>query len=154
MTRFALLLIFALLSRVAPAQKPFVDPTGTYTLKGDIARHRIIGHSGEIRVKLLGSRQVALSFYINKGYPDYSAGSFTDTVSYAENMARWTPPDHPEYTLIISFSAKEAETMQLFDGEEPRSSFGEDVMVSAVFEKSSSDVPVIKDLSAHGVVRS
>jgi hypothetical protein len=44
--------------------------------------------------------------------------------------------------------------MQLFDGDEPRSSFGENVMVSAVFEKSSNDVPVIQDLSAHGIVRS
>lgn len=150
MLRLPILILFALTSPAAFAQKPFVDPTGTYTLKGDIARHRIIGHSGEIRVKLLGSGKVAVSFYINKGYPDYSAGSFTDTLSYKQNVARWTPTDHPDYTILISFSPKEAETMQLFDGEEPRSSFGQNVMVSAVFEKSSSEVPVIQDLSVHG----
>ncbi|MDP4150551.1 MAG: hypothetical protein Q8927_06590 [Bacteroidota bacterium] len=154
MQRPILLLLFACLSGSSFAQKPFVDPTGTYTLKGDIANHQILGHSGEIRVKLLGSGRVAVSLYINKGYPEYSAATFTDTLAYDQNVARWTPADHPEYTVLIAFSRKEAETMQLFDGEEPRSSFGENVMVSAVFEKSSNEIPVIQDLSAHGITRS
>jgi hypothetical protein len=129
----------------------FVDPTGTYVLKGEITKNKIMGHSGEIRVKLLESSKVAVSFYINKGYPDYAAGSFTDTLLYRENEARWTPSAFPDYTILIAFKPRAAETMQLFDGEEPRSSFGQGVMVSAVFEKSSDDEPIIQDLSAHGI---
>jgi hypothetical protein len=129
----------------------FVDPTGTYLLKGEITKNRIMGHSGEIRVKLLTSGKVAVSFYINKGYPDYAVGSFTDTLRYEENEARWTPSTFPGYTILIAFKPRAAETMQLFEGEEPRSSFGQGVMVSALFEKSSDDEPIIQDLSTHGI---
>jgi hypothetical protein len=128
----------------------FVDPTGTYLLKGEITKNKIMGHSGEIRVKLLSSKKAAVSFYINKGYPDYAAGSFTDTLHYEENEVRWTPSAFPEYSILIAFKPREAETMQLFDGQDPRSSFGQGVMISAVFEKYSDDAPIIQDLSAHG----
>jgi hypothetical protein len=128
----------------------FVDPTGTYILKGSVAKNRVVGHSGEIRVKLIDSGRVALSFYINRGYPDYEAGSFTDTLRYTENQAWWTPSADPDYTVVFSFKPRAAETTQLFNGNEPRSDFGDGVMVSAVFLKYSSESPIIQDLSARG----
>jgi hypothetical protein len=126
----------------------FVDPTGTYILKGSVAKNRVMGHSGEIRVKLLDPGRVAVSFYINRGYPDYEAGSFTDTLPYTTNQARWTPSEDPGYTVVFSFKPRAAETIQLFSGNEARSDFADGVMVSAVFLKYSDAAPIIQDLSA------
>jgi hypothetical protein len=47
----------------------FVNPTGTYILKGEVKNSKIIGHYGELRVCLLDSSTIALCFFVNKGYP-------------------------------------------------------------------------------------
>src|SRR5580700_2928717 len=69
----------------------FIDPTGTYILKGTVKKNTIIGHSGEIRVKLLQLNRIALCFYINSGYPDYASGAFMDTLVYEDNLAKYNP---------------------------------------------------------------
>jgi hypothetical protein len=149
MKRVIMLLIF-FHHTSPPTFDQFVDPTGTYILKGSVAKNRVIGHSGEIRVKLLDPGRVAVSFYINRGYPDYAAGSFIDTLPYTTNQARWTPSGDPAYTVVFSFRPRVAETIQLFNGNEARSEFADGVMVSAIFLKYSNEAPIIQDLSARG----
>jgi len=128
----------------------FIDPTGTYILKGEVQKNKIISHSGEIRVKLLDNGKVAISFYINKGYPGYESVSFVDTLPYADNLAKYNPAAYADCTIIFAFSNKDAEIQQVYT--DPQSGcFGKDILISTFFKKSSSDKPVIQDLSAHGV---
>ena len=63
----------------------FIDPTGTYLLKGEVKKNKIVGHSGEFRVRLLNANTVAMCLYLNKGEPGYESGFFTrDTLCIME----------------------------------------------------------------------
>jgi len=131
----------------------FIDPTGTYTLTGTVRKNRVMGHSGEIRVVLLDSSRVAISFYINKGYPNYEAGSMIDTLKYNDGMARYTPACDSTCTIIFWFSDKTMELRGLYSNPHSSCGFATGVMTAAIFQKTSADRPVIQDLSAHGIVR-
>src|SRR6516165_8451729 len=88
----SLLILSTIICQLLPGRaqlSEFIDPTGTYILKGEVQKNRIMGHSGEIRAKLLDQNKVALCFYINDGYPDYNAASFMDTLPYEDNTARY-----------------------------------------------------------------
>jgi hypothetical protein len=129
----------------------FIDPTGTYILKGATSKNKVVGHSGEIRIKLLGKDRVAMSFYINKGYPGYESGSFLDTLLYNDdNEAVYTPAKDPGCAFLFYFSANSAETLQVLSNPESGCGFGKGVMASARFEKYSGEAPIIQDLSARG----
>src|ERR1700743_1347775 len=69
----------------------FLDPTGTYMLKGAVRNNQIVGYSGEIRAKLLQPDRIALCLYVNKGYPGYESGALLDTISYDDNRATYLP---------------------------------------------------------------
>jgi hypothetical protein len=60
----------------------FINPTGTYLEKGEIKNSKIIGHSGELRVRLLDSSTIALCFFANKGYPGYESRPMILPVSF------------------------------------------------------------------------
>jgi len=131
----------------------FIDPTGTYTLTGTVKRNRVMGHSGELRVELLDdSTKVAISFYMNKGYPNYESGSFTDTLKYNEDMARYTPSCDSTCTMIFWFTDKTMELRGLYTNPNSSCGFAIGVMKAAIFQKTSWNRPIIQDLSAHGVV--
>jgi len=153
-----LLLLSFVLMGTSPSpghrQRPlFLDPTGTYILKGTVEKNRIMGHSGEIRVKLLDPRKVAMSFYINKGYPGYESGAFTDTLLYDDcNQAWYRPSKDPGCTIIFVFKDWNAEAMKLLDDPRTGCGFGNGVLEAAVFKKFSSEAPMIQDLSGHGVL--
>ncbi len=128
----------------------FIDPTGTYILKGEVKNNRIISNSGEIRARLLDNGKVAVCFYINKGYPGYESASFIDTLKYTDNKTRYTPASDAECVIVFSFSPVAAEISQIYS--DPQGcAFGRGILVSAVFKKTSDDKPVIQDLSAHGI---
>jgi len=131
----------------------FVDPTGTYTLTGTVRKNRVMGHSGEVRVVLLDSSRVAISFYINKGYPNYEAGSMIDTLKYNEDIARYTPSCDSTCTIIFWFTDKTMELRGLYSNPHSGCGFATGVMTAAIFIKTSRDKPVIQDLSAHGIVK-
>lgn len=130
----------------------FINPTGTYTLAGQVKRNQVIGHSGEIRVELLDSDRIAIACYINKGYPNYEAGSIVDTIPYDENVARYHPSCDSTCTIIFRFYPKTVELMGLYSDPHSSCGFATGVMTAAVFAKTSWDRPVIQDLSAHGIV--
>ena len=150
MKKLLLLLSFAAFG-FTRTNNEFVNPTGTYILKGNVQKNRIVTHSGEIRVKLLTRHKVAICFYINKGYPGYEAVSFMDTLTYDDNyFVRYKPAPNADCTVLFSFNNKNAEIQQVYS--DPVSGcFKNDVLISAIFKKFSSEEPVIQDLSVHGV---
>jgi hypothetical protein len=128
----------------------FIDPTGTYVLRGDVKKNNITGHHGEIRVRLLNKKTAAFCFYISNGYPKFLSGAFLDTVDYEDNRFLFRPAKDSGCALILTFSLRDVDIMEvLYD---PRSACGlaPGVMEAATFQKLSSEVPVIQDLSARG----
>jgi hypothetical protein len=142
--------IFLFVFKIFFGSDDFLDPTGTYILKAEVKNHRIVGHSGEIRVKLLDRTHLAISFYITRGYPNYESGAFMDTLPYKNNIARYTPTSDPQCNILILFSRGNAEIQQVYSDPTCHCGFGEGILVSAYFEKSSGDMPIIQDLSGHG----
>src|SRR5882757_915084 len=101
----------------------FINPTGTYRLAGNVKKNHVLGHSGELRAELLDSSKIAISFSINKGYPNYESGSMTDTLFYDENMARYTPACDSSCTIIFWFTPNAVELKELFTAD-PHSGCG------------------------------
>jgi hypothetical protein len=144
-------LTFSLLSGGHILDSPaFIDPTGTYILKGEVKNSKIISHYGEIRVRLLDSNTVALCFYINKGYPGYESGSLVDTLRYEENRATYHPANDSSCAIYFAFDWRSAAISKELSDPHSGCGFRPDVMVPAVFDKTSSEIPVIQDLSQHG----
>jgi hypothetical protein len=129
----------------------FINPTGTYILKGEVKNNRIISTSGEIRIKLLDSAMLVICFYMTKGYPGYESASFLDTLVYDDNKAKYFPKKDSGCSIIFSFNYGTVEISQIYSDPQSGCGFARGVLASAVFEKSSNDKPVIQDLSAHGI---
>lgn len=149
MKHLLLILIIGGYSFIPTVSSPkFIDPTGTYILKGETRKNRIVSHSGEIRIKLLDSQTVAMSFFICKGYPGYEKGSFVDTLAYENNRVLYHPAQDGGCTVSFWFDGESASTEQYFTDPTSPCGFAKGVMIAASFEKKSSETPVIQDLSA------
>lgn len=146
-----LLLSFLFLSRGPFDNNPdFINPTGTYLLKGEVKNSKIVGHYGELRVRLLDTNRIALSYYVNKGYPNYEFGSIMDTLHYEENRAVFKPGNDSSCALYFAFDLRSVEVIKSESNPQSACGFGPGVITPAVLTKTSSDVPVIQDLSRHG----
>ena len=124
-----------------------IDPTGTYLLKGLVKRNNIIGHFGEIRVRLLDDRTVAFCLYINNGYPQYASAAILDTLAYADDIVHYRPGNDSTCSLVLSFHERTVELMEVFLDPRSGCGFAPGVMAPAIFDKTSSEIPVIQDLS-------
>lgn len=144
-------LYFSRLFSPADLHPEFIDPTGTYVLMGTVKKNRITGHSGEIRVLLLDSERIALCFYLTKGYPGYESGSFMDTLPYDGSYTHYTLKKDTTCTILFYFYRNKVEIMPTYSDPYSGGGFANGVLISAVFEKSSADKPVIQDLSARGI---
>jgi hypothetical protein len=144
---FSLCCLFFTSGRPALSGSSIINPTGTYILKGNIRGNRIMGHFGEIRVKLLTTTKIAICFYINTGYPDYHSGSFLDTLAYQDDLATYLPRQSSGCSILFCFAIKEVETQQIFTDPRSNCGFGTGVMASTIFNKYSMEIPVIQDLS-------
>lgn len=133
-----------------PSPIPYVDPTGTYIIKGTLRNGQITGYFGEIRVKLIDSSSIAVAFYVNNGYPLYRSGAFIDTIAYAENQAIYAAAPDSSCEVILKFSRTGVDLSQYYS--DPHSTCGFSAGVSAVgfIRKSSSRPPIIRDLSRDG----
>ncbi|HTR31197.1 MAG TPA: hypothetical protein VMH27_18125 [Puia sp.] len=128
----------------------FINPTGTYLLKGEVKNSKIIGHYGELRVRLMDTNRVALSYYVNKGYPGYESGSFIDTLYYEDNRAIYKPINDSSCAIYFVFQDRSVEISQEVADLHSGCGFGPGVMIPAILEKTSSEIPVIQDMSPHG----
>ena len=133
-----------------PDRTAFVNPTGTYLQKGEVKKGRIVGHYGELRIRLLDTGTVALSFYVNKGYPNYEFGSLMDTLRYENNRAIYKPANDSSCAIYFSFELRSATISQVLTDPHSGCGFSPGVIIPAIFEKTSSDIPVIQDQSPHG----
>ena len=128
----------------------FINPTGTYLLKGEVKNGRIIGHYGELRVRMLDTLRIALSYYVNNGYPKFESGSFLDTLKYLDNQAVYRPVNDSSCAIYFAFALRSVEIIKAETDPHSGCGFGPGVIIPAVLPKTSSDVPVIQDLSLHG----
>jgi hypothetical protein len=133
-----------------PGDPTFINPTGTYLLKGTVKNSKIVGHSGELRVRLLDTTTIAITFYLNKGYPDYESGSVMDTLTYADNRAVFQPSNDSSCSIYFAFKERSVEVFQAMTDPHSSCGFRPGVIVPAMFGKTSDEVPVIQDLSLHG----
>ncbi|HEV2354797.1 MAG TPA: hypothetical protein VGR89_11165 [Puia sp.] len=128
----------------------YVNPTGTYLLKGDVRNNQIIGHYGELRVRLLDSTRIAPAFYLNNGYPAYESGSFVDTLPYDDNRAVYRPGSDSSCSIVFSFAIRSAQVSQVVNNPGSGCGFRPGVIEPELLHKTSSGIPVIQDLSVHG----
>ena len=146
---FLLLFFFGCLTvgNTQPARHVFVNPTGTYLLKGEKHKNEIKGNFGEIRVKLLGDSVVALTMYSNKGYPDYSSASFSDTLPYVDNQAIHTSRADPSCQMVFAFETEGLNIKQIYTDPASTCGFEKGVIPLGFISKYSSDIPIIQSLS-------
>lgn len=126
----------------------FINPTGTYLLKIPGGNHRATGRSGEIKVLLLNKDSVAVDFVLSIGEPDYQTGRFTDTLPYKSNRALYRPFPDATCTIAISFQEFSAETSQWLKDVNSDCGLGKGIMISALFEKYSSEPPFFNKTSS------
>jgi hypothetical protein len=141
---FLLLLLNAPLRGKSPS---FIDPTGTYILKGEIKKNRIVGHYGELRVRLLSPGTAAFCFYLNNGYPNYASVALMDTSIYEDNHLMYKLSKDTTCTLILLFNVHDVELMEIYSDPQNGCGYGPGLLIPAVFDKKSSEIPVIQDLS-------
>jgi hypothetical protein len=140
-----------LISGSLPVGSPdFINPTGIYLLKGEVKNNKIIGHSGELRVRLLDSITVAICLYLSKGYPGYESGAFTDTLHYGDNTVVYTPAGDSSCSIYFAFDVRTVEMFESLTDPHSGCGFLPGVLVPSIFEKTSSDIPVIQDFSPRG----
>lgn len=130
----------------------FIDPTGTYILKGDVKKNRIVGHYAELRVRLLNPGTAAFCFYFNDGYPNYSSVAMMDTLKYEDNRLLYRSAKDTSCTLMLLFNIHDVELMEIYS--DPQNGRGNlpGVLAPAVLDKKSSEIPIIQDLSRQQVV--
>ena len=129
----------------------FINPTGTYLEKGEVRNSKIVGHFGELRVRLLDTGTIAVCFYVNMGYPNYESGSLMDTLYYnQDNRAIYQPANDSSCAIYFAFELRSVTISQVLSDPHSGCGFRPGVIIPAVFEKTSSDIPVIQDLSHHG----
>jgi|GEM_PF-4254433 hypothetical protein len=66
---FYLPLLLLLSGSLFSDRRAFIDPTGTYLLKGEVRKNKIVGRAGELRVRLLNANTAAMCLYLSKGLP-------------------------------------------------------------------------------------
>lgn len=128
----------------------FINPTGTYLEKGEVKSGRIVGHYGEVRVRLLDTGRIALCFLFNTGYPRYESGSLIDTLHYEDNRAVYRPAGDSSCALHFVFGIRALVLSRVLTDTHSGCGFAPGAVIPAIFEKTSSDIPVIQDLSQHG----
>lgn len=130
-----------------PSRNVFIDPTGTYVLKGEKYKGEIRGHHGEVRIKLLSDSLVAIAMYSNKGYPEYTSASFTDTIAYANSRAVHFSKTDPSCQLVFSFETDGLDIKQIYTDPASTCGFEKGTIPLGFIEKYSSDIPIIQTLS-------
>src|ERR1700735_4124990 len=125
----------------------FIDPTGTSLLKGEVKKNKIVGHSGEFRVRLLNANTVAMCLYLNKGEPGYESGFLLDTLHYGDNQCVYIPAGDTSCAIYFVFAQKSVEIYKALSNPQGGCGFRPGVLEPAVFDKTSDDIPVIEDLS-------
>lgn len=147
MSKFVLLLILCtslVASSYAQRGSFFVNPTGTYLLKGEKHKNEIRGNYGEIRVKLLNDSLIALAMYGNAGYPQYSSATFMDTIAYVNNRAFYTSRFDSSCQIVFSFEEDGLNIKQIYTDPASTCGFEKGSIPLGFISKYSSNIPIIQ----------
>jgi hypothetical protein len=125
----------------------FVNPTGTYILKGKKSGNEIRGPFAEVRVKLLDEETIALSSYFNTGFPDYHSESFLDTLSYVFNSAKFTHNRDRYCKIVFRFSNADVDLLYVFPDNGHTCIFNHGTIATGKIEKSYTTIPIIAGLN-------
>jgi hypothetical protein len=124
--------------------------SGTYTYNGNAVKKdgEIYGYYGEIRVKEISKGKIAMAFLICKGAPSYNSGSFVDTLWVRGREAVYKTECDSNCTLIFKFGQKGITVVHKDSDGDYNSSccFGHAVVAHGFYRKTSSKIPIIKDL--------
>jgi hypothetical protein len=122
----------------------FVDPTGTYALASDTTHQdgEVYGLYGDIRVALIDSGHIGISFGLSNGAPAYNSGSFEDTLDYNGHYAEYRYDSN--CVVRFGFSRGGVWASQHSDDNDFRCGFGHGVVADGYFDKVSSECPEIK----------
>lgn len=127
-------------------QESFVNPTGTYILKGQRQGGEIVGNFAEIRIKLVSDSSVAVAMYCNKGYPEYTSATLTDTITYIGNMAVYTRSN--EFCRIqFDFDPHRLHIKRIYTDPSSTCGFGKGVLPLGFIKKHSSSIPLMQPIS-------
>lgn len=144
----SIILFFVLISSVSALTQKTIDPTGTYDLDAKTTKKggEIYGYSGQIQVKLLAENRIAMNLFVCIGAPSYNSGGFIDTLDYNNNKAVYRVPDIDSSCIItFIFTDKKVTVDELTDNYNFGCGFGNAVVASGNYKKTSSEVPVLKD---------
>ncbi len=132
---------------IKASSKTFLNPTGTYAFDGKTKTkdRDIFGYFGEIKVKLIDTNKIAMSFYICKGAPSYNSGSFVDTLLYRENIALYRDEDLQKACKVTFTFSKKNIKIQETANYEYGTCWGHGVIAFGSFKKTSYKIPIIKD---------
>lgn len=130
-----------------PSRPDFLDPTGTYILKGEKQRGEIVGNFAEIRIKLLSDSSIAFTFYFNKGYPDYKSGSLIDTVQYLGNNVMYSSTSDTSCQIQFAFDHEGLHIKTIYTNPSSTCGFEQGVLPLGFIPKSSSSIPIIQRLT-------
>ena len=147
---FYLPLLLLLSGSLFSDREIFIDPTGTYLLKGEVRKNKIVGRSGELRVRLLNAKTVAMCLYLSKAEPGYESGFLLDTLHYGDNQCIYIPGGDTSCAIYFVFAVKSVEIYEALSNPQGGCGFRPGVLEPAVFNKTSADIPVIEDLSGRG----
>lgn len=150
MNKAVFILLFYFASHLSYSQPPrdvFINPTGTYILKGEKYKNEIKGSYGEIRVKLLSDSLLAITMYSNKGYPEYTSASFADTIAYIDNRAVYLPISDATCQLVFAFDADGLHINEIYTDPTSTCGFEKGVIPLGFIARHSSETPIIQSLS-------
>jgi hypothetical protein len=125
----------------------FINPTGTYILKGKKIGNEIRGQFAEIRVKLIDPETIAVSTYFNTGFPRYNSESFLDTLAYSYNSSIFIHNRDEHCKIVFRFSNAEVELLYVFPDNGHACIFGHGTIATGKIEKSYDVVPIIAALN-------
>ena len=86
--------------------KKVITPNGVYEFSGKTVKRNgeTYGYFGNIKVLLLDTNKILVSFYICKGAPSYNSGSFVDTLNYINNIAIYTGDTSLDRSCKLTFT--------------------------------------------------
>jgi hypothetical protein len=129
-------------------QSLFINPTGTYKLnsKAKVKDGDTYGNFGEIRVKLLDSNSIVMSFFTCKGAPSYNSGSFIDTLTYDNNSCTFRDKEDTAKAckVVFTFTQKQIDLNETANYEYG-TCWGHGVFAYGSFRKTGTKTPVIKN---------
>lgn len=128
------------------SKNTFINPTGTYILKGENQKGEIVGNFAEIRIKLLSDSLLAFTMYCNKGFPDYTSGALIDTVAYIHNSAMYASKLDASCQLQFAFEPDRLHIKIIYTDPASNCGFERGVLPLGFIEKSSSSIPIIQPI--------